>query len=224
MRRLLFGLVAAAPLALVVAASAGGCGGTTRAQADASADHPHPPSTGWDGATLDAAYHPDASCLVTIDTPPIGAAAHLDEGTPITYGSNPPCGGPHYPRWAMYGAYTAPIPPPYWVHDLEHGAIVLLYKCAPDAGLPDGGSCEAAAQAFLAQVVAALPTDPGCTPDVRVRTVLTPDPDLATPYAAAAWGWTYTAACADLGSLVDFARQRYAKGPEDTCANGSYPP
>ena len=214
MRRLLFGLVAAAPLALVVAASAGGCGGTTRAQADASADHPHPPSTGWDGATLDAAYHPDASCLVTIDTPPIGAAAHLDEGTPITYGSNPPCGGPHYPRWAMYGAYTAPIPPPYWVHDLEHGAIVLLYKCA--------GDCPDTVKA-LRQVRDALPDDPLCTSrgeGVRVRVVIAPAPTLDVPVAAAAWSWTYKAQCVDVPSLQAFVKDHYGQGEEATCGNG----
>jgi hypothetical protein len=136
-------------------------------------------------ARLDAAYHPDASCLVTIDTPSFGAATHEPEGTAITYTSNPPAGGPHYPRWASFTAFTTPIPRPYYVHDMEHGAIVLLYKCdadasAPDASLLDGstdasvpGTCESRAQDFLAKVVATLPTDPTCAPNIRVRTVIT---------------------------------------------------
>jgi hypothetical protein len=54
--------------------------------------------------------------------------------------------------------------------------------------------------------------------------VITPDPLIPTPFAAAAWGWTYTSECADLATLVDFAKAHYAKAPEDECANGSYPP
>jgi hypothetical protein len=213
MRRLFVVGLASLPLALVLAS--GGCGGSKGSSMDAS--------PGFDAARLDGPYHPDASCLVTIDTPAFPAAAHVDEGTPVTYSSNPPAGGPHYPRWASFGVHDDVVPRPYWVHDMEHGAVVLLYKCDPDAG-PDGGACAAQAKAFLAQVVQALPTDPTCAPDVRVRTVTTADPLIPTPFAAAAWGWTYTSACADLQTLVDFAKAHYAHAPEDECANGSYPP
>jgi hypothetical protein len=225
--------IALAPLAITLG-PLGACGGS-RATTDAGVDGQRVDG-GSDGPRV-TAFHPDASCLVTIDTPSFGAAIHVDEDAAITYTSNPPAGGPHYPRWAAFAAYTTPIPRPYYVHDMEHGAVVLLYKCDDDAGAPDasvldgsidasadGGTCESRAQDFLANVVAALPTDPTCTPNIRVRTVITPDPLIPTPFAAAAWGWTYTAACADLPSLVDFAKAHYAKAPEDECANGSYPP
>ena len=202
-RRLLALVLAPTPVALALAA---GCGTATDGAA-------------FDAGHLDGPYHPDASCLVTIDTPAFGAATHIDEGTPITYASNPPAGGPHYPRWARFGAHDDVVPRPYYVHDMEHGAVVLLYKCDADAG-----SCAAQAKAFLSQVVAALPNDPACAPDVRVRTVTTADPLIPTPFAAAAWGWTYTSACADLPSLVDFVKAHYAHAPEDECANGTYPP
>jgi len=162
-------------------------------------------------------FHPHASCFVTIDQPSIGAANHIAEGTPINYPTNPPAGGPHYPRWATWGTHAMPIPQPYFVHNLEHGGVVFLYKCS-DA------QCTQSAQSFLEQVAAAIPTDSSCTPPVRVRVVIAPDATIPTPFAAAAWGFAYTAACADMPTLVDFAKTHYGHGPEDLCADGSYPP
>jgi hypothetical protein len=37
----------------------------------------------------------------------------------------PPTNGPHRPIWADWGFYTTPVPYPYEVHNLEHGAVVL---------------------------------------------------------------------------------------------------
>lgn len=221
---------AAAPLSC--AALAGGCGGTAPSAADSG--HDHAPPVGYDaGPRLDAAFHPEASCLVTIDTPPLGPEIHVDEGSAIDFTSNPPAGGPHYPVWARFSTYFAeyaenPVPRGYYVHDMEHGAVVLLYKCpggAPEGGLsPDGGSCAEKAEAFLWQVANAIPADPLCMPPIRVRVVVTPDPLIPTPIAAAAWGWTYTAECQDLPTLAAFAKAHYATAPENFCNDGYWPP
>ncbi len=37
----------------------------------------------------------------------------------------PPTNGPHRPIWANWGFYTSPVPYPYEVHNLEHGAVVV---------------------------------------------------------------------------------------------------
>src|SRR5438309_1483095 len=59
---------------------------------------------------------------------------HVPEGSAIAYRHNPPASGPHYPVWARYRIHAQVVPRGYWVHDLEHGALVLLYR--PDAS-PD---------------------------------------------------------------------------------------
>jgi hypothetical protein len=159
---------------------------------------------------------PDASCLVEIDEPPLLPASHVPIGSTIQWSSNPPSSGPHYPIWAAYQVYTTPVPRGYYVHDEEHGAIVLLYNCG-DAGCPD-------IVAALQAVSDAIPDDPLCTSageGVRVRTVITPDPLIGSPVAAAAWGWVYKAQCADLPTLKDFALAHYGKGPEILCGNGT---
>lgn len=167
-----------------------------------------------DRARLSEPLHPDASCPVTIDTPELLPGVHVPEGTPITYNSNPPSSGTHYPIWANFQEFTTPVDLPYLVHDLEHGAIVLLYKPCADAN-----ACAPIVEG-LRKVSDAIPTDPVCASPIRVRTVISPDPNLDVPVAAAAWGWTYKADCLDLPTLTDFAKTHYRQGTEDLCVPG----
>src|SRR5712692_10546059 len=103
---------------------------------------------------------------------------------PPRYSSNPPVSGRHYLLWAKYQIYTAPIARAYWVHNLEHGGAVLLYR--PDA--PDS------IKEALTRIYNALPRmgegTPGASPSpldvycggdplvMHKRAILTPDPLL----------------------------------------------
>jgi hypothetical protein len=157
---------------------------------------------------------PDA-CEVTITTDiPLETVTHEDVCTDLDYPTNPPSGGPHWGTWAAFGSYDAPVPREAYVHSMEHGAVILLHDCE--------GSCP--------EVIAALEDarnevtgDPKCLqiPDGPTeRVIITPDPELDVPLAAAAWGATYRATCIDLASLRDFVKKRYDHGPESTCAQG----
>jgi hypothetical protein len=163
---------------------------------------------------LAAPLHPAASCLVTIETPDLLPAMHVPEGTVITYDSNPPSSGPHYPVWANFQEFTAPLDEGYLVHSLEHGAVALLYKCDPAApGCAD-------TIAALRKIRDSLPTDPACDSSIRVRVVIAPFPKLEEPVAAVAWGITYKADCVDVPTLTQFAKDNYALSPENICAPG----
>jgi hypothetical protein len=158
----------------------------------------------------------DSGCVVTVASPPLLPALHVTIGSDIQWDSNPPSSGSHYPIWAAFQTYDAPVPRGYYVHDLEHGAIVFVYNCG-DGGCPD-------VVAAFHRASDSLPDDPLCTAageGVRVRTVITPDPLLDVTVAAAAWGWTYKAECIDLPSLEAFASAHYAQGPEMFCTNGT---
>ena len=209
------GSVLAVLVALVPGAVVASCG----AREDVSPGAPGPDASvpDSDAAVQDEPYFPDASCLVEIDEPPLLPALHVPIGTDITWDSNPPSSGSHYPIWAAYQAYTSPVPRGYYVHDEEHGGIILLYNCPDDGGCPD-------VAAALQSVSDAIPDDPLCAAagqGVRVRTVITPDPLIDVPVAAAAWGWVYKAQCVDLPTLTAFALQHYGQGPEVLCANGT---
>ncbi len=204
------------------------CGGSTSNNPDSGFIHPD--AAILDRARLDEPYHPEASCLVTIESPPLLEGNHVAIGTEVQYNSNPPSSGPHYPIWAAYQEYQTPVDRRYYVHDLEHGAVVLLYNCAPntDGGGADSGDagdagdpCAAIVEG-LRKASASIPDDPLCKgTSVRVRTVITPDGLIPTPVAATAWGFTYTAACLDLPTLSDFAKKHYGQGTEPVCANGT---
>jgi hypothetical protein len=206
------------PIVTAAAIVAASCGGRRSSPPEgmAASDASGSPS---DVARLDEPYFPDASCWVEIDSPPLQPAGHVPVGTDIQWDSNPPSSGPHFPVWAAYQAYTTPVPRGYYVHDEEHGGVVLLYTCADAAG----PACPDVAAA-LQQVSDAVPDDPLCTAagqGVRVRTVITPDPLLDVPVAAAAWGWVYKAQCVDLPTLEAFVLAHYGQGPEVLCNNGA---
>jgi hypothetical protein len=142
---------------------------------------------------------------------PIEGAQHVPICSPITYATNPPSSGDHYPSWADYRTYDRPILRGFWVHSLEHGAVVITYNC------PGGCSAEvAAAQAFID----GLPTD--CGPMAR-RVILTPDPDLDVRFAASAWGFTLRANCFDRDAFSSFFAAHYDHAPESICGGGTDP-
>ena len=163
-------------------------------------------------------FFPDASCPVEIDEPPVTSWDHVAIPSQIEWNSNPPSSGDHYPIWAAFQEYSTPVPRGYYVHDLEHGAIVFLYNCARyDAACSDIVMALQAASS-------AIPDDPLCTSlgeGVRVRVVITPDPLIHVPVAAASWGWVYKAECVDPLTLRDFALQHYGHGRETFCSNGT---
>jgi hypothetical protein len=232
-------------VALVVpCALASSCSGREHAlEGDAERADGMPPAdaAGYEHSQLDAPLHPDASCSVTIETPPLLPGQHVGFDAGIAWSSNPPSSGAHYPIWAAFRRHDAPVPRGYYVHDLEHGAVVLLYNCAllaGAAGTADAATADTAvdasdggAGAACASVIAALQAasdaiadDPLCMSldaGVRVRTVITPDPLIDVPVAAAAWGWTYKAMCADEPTLADFARSHYGQAPEVLCDDGT---
>jgi len=54
---------------------------------------------------------------------------HVNDISNITYNSNPPTSGTHFPVWAKKGVYDRMISDGYLVHSLEHGYIVINYNC-----------------------------------------------------------------------------------------------
>jgi hypothetical protein len=147
--------------------------------------------------------------LLTFSMP---TAQHVAVCSEISYPMNPPVYGDHYPVWAAYKSYSFPVPLGFLVHDLEHGAVELLYNC------PEGCADEVAlAQAFLD----ALPMDPRCTPEVKHQTVLSPDPTLPSRWAAVAWAHSLTSDCFDSAAFQAFYDANIGHGPEDVCIDGA---
>jgi hypothetical protein len=151
---------------------------------------------------------PAATCVTT--QMPIRGYNHVPTGSSIAWDDDPPSSGNHYPVWARWGAYEQTIPRGYWVHNLEHGGVVLLHR-------PDVGD---AAKDALHAAFTAIPLDPSCT---HRRTILTPDPQMGPAIAAVSWGWQMVCDGVDQQAIVDFATAHRGHGREDLCAQGGYP-
>ena len=167
-----------------------------------------------DGGSF-AASTPVGFCGAVTQQHPIEGATHVAICSYVEYHTLPPSSGDHYPVWAAYMTYDQPVPEGYWVHNLEHGSIVLSYNCG-EAGC---ASDIAAAQQMIDQYA----DDPICLADnegVRHRFVMTPDPRLDVRFAASAWGWTLRANCFDPSAFLAFAKAHYGQGTEPLCNNG----
>lgn len=109
---------------------------------------------------------------------------------PQEYAICPPASGNHY-----NAAGRGPIParvygpddfaePAGWTHNLEHGAMILLYRGQQgDPGLTDEG------QEALEELFRTFPNSPICNvPPGEDGPVIARFDDMATPYAALVWG------------------------------------
>ena len=150
------------------------------------------------------------TCTMTESAVPNEGWVHVAEGSTVVYQHNPPASGPHYPVWLRYQAYTTAQARPYWVHNLEHGAIVLLYR--PDA--------PAATVASLTNTFTSLPNDSECG---HPRALLTPDPLLSRQVTAVAANFVLEGDCVSPDAIRSFALTHRNHAPEDICDSGTRP-
>jgi hypothetical protein len=138
---------------------------------------------------------------------------HVPQATVIEWSTNPPASGPHFQLWASYDRSYDSLERGFWLHNAEHGAIVLAYRC-------DEGCAPEIAE--LEDVVRQYPVDPMCETPVKRRALVVNDPLLpdGVPFAAIAWGVTYTATCVDPVALSQFHSDFYARAPENFCSDG----
>ena len=100
--------------------------------------------------------------------------------------------------------------PEGWVHNLEHGAMVVLYRC------PEG--CGADAQTALGALQQQLPASPLCGFPAGTNVVVTRFDQMPTPYAAVVWGRAFFLNTLDMAQLTTFYAQSADRAPEPQCA------
>jgi Protein of unknown function (DUF3105) len=111
---------------------------------------------------------------------PTENGVHVDPGTPLTYRSRPPSSGMHYgavPQVSDYRMYDQPVTPGLWVHMLEHGAVVVLYR---------QDLCDGSCTAQLGEVFDAAPRSTRF--GVR-KLAITPYQNMDHAVAVVAWGY-----------------------------------
>lgn len=127
---------------------------------------------------------------------------HIETNTPIPYEEYPPTSGPHWPVVARWGTYGQEVPAEVFVHNLEHGGIVLLYNCAPPC--PD----------VVRQIEAIYPTLPK-SKFGHVKVVVSPNGKIKTRFALLAWTRLDEFDRFDRERFLRFVQAWQDKGPED---------
>lgn len=154
---------------------------------------------------------PGSQCGAVITQEDAAGGLHVEECSRITYASNPPSSGEHFSSWAAFKTYPEPVPRGFWVHSLEHGAVAILHDCR---------NCSEEIEA-AGDMIDALPEEPGCAAQgVPRRVLMTPDPLLDVPWAAAAWTFTLRSRCFEAEIFRNFVIEHIGRGPENICADG----
>ena len=133
----------------------------------------------------------------------MGATHNVSQQQRYTY--CPPASGPHYNQPGVLGPIQPRVygpddftQPQGWVHNLEHGALVLLYKCP-------GGACDDAGQQQLRQFFQSFPNSPVCNiPPGQLSPVVARFDDMAWPYAAIVWDRVLPLQTLDTAAILDF--------------------
>lgn len=126
---------------------------------------------------------------------------HVPQGTTVNYRDEPPASGPHYSAAGVApiapGFYPDPVRPEVWVHNLEHGHIVVLFDCP--------GNCDPELlqnlQSFFNSVV---------SHDI----VITRFPGLPSPIMAVAWQVQRSFDSFNAEELKAFHDRRVGQAPE----------
>ncbi len=136
---------------------------------------------------------------------PDAGQQHIATGTAVTYTYCPPASGKHFnasgvgpiaPR--AYGPDDQ-VNPQGWIHNLEHGGLVILYRGDGEGATEEG---QAALRAFYER----YPASPLCgfEPGTTVGPVFARFDDMATPYAALVWGRVLPLDALDEAAILAF--------------------
>jgi len=169
---------------------------------------------------------PDGSPALLGQSQPDMGNLHIEIGSKQKYAYCPPASGPHYNNPGIDG----PIPakfygpddgtrPQGWIHNMEHGAVVVLYNCKL-------GACDDATQAALQAIPVGFPDSPICGKQAGVLApVVARFDDMPTEFAALVWDRVLYMNTLDVNEIKTFyATEAERTNPESQCARPSPSP
>lgn len=146
------------------------------------------------------------SAPLNIETMPDEGAVHVEMNQRVNYQAYsrgvPPTSGSHYPQWAQWKYFDDPISPEFFVHNLEHGGIVVLLNCSTD--------CSTEKQMLHDAYTFLKPSKYGYP-----KLLVTPYANLKTKYALLAWDKLLQTDRLDRPMLEQFYNMFVDRGPED---------
>lgn len=125
-----------------------------------------------------------------------------EEWEKFSYNSNPPTSGSHDAVWTKSGVYSEPEGAGHLVHSLEHGYVIINYRCGED---------EKDCLAFVDKLKERVNKD-------LYKLILMPWPTLETNFALTAWTRIdkFSTRDANMERVENFTRAFRNHGPEQT--------
>jgi hypothetical protein len=141
--------------------------------------------------------------------PDEGPATHITPGTSWNYKFYPPTSGPH---WLVPGSAPAPwgtvdtLAEGQFVHNLEHGGIVILYNCS------SGNDCTTLKNQLSNYVKNLAPLEPNFS---EAKIVMTPySRGMQKKVALLAWHYVMFLDGYDQNAITQFYENHVDQGPE----------
>lgn len=122
---------------------------------------------------------------------------HVPESDHPEYNSNPPTSGAHYDKTEEWGIYDKPLVKERLVHNLEHGGILIYYKCE---------KCEDLVSK-LSELTKRL-----AKKDRKI--ILVPSTEIDATIVLTAWGWLDKMNEYDEKRIRAFFNDHINRGPE----------
>lgn len=149
---------------------------------------------------------PGTSARLGYVQPDQGRAHGADQGQAYTL--CPPASGTHRNiqglgpiRAGVYGPDDGALPQG-WIHNLEHGALVVLYRCDESTD-----ACESSGQAAFRELNSTFPVSPICgIQPGNTGPVIARFDEMAWPYAALVWGRVLPLETWDKDLVLEFWR------------------
>jgi len=149
--------------------------------------------------------------------------SHVAVGTRVKYTFCPPASGFHYNavgagpiQTRLYGPNEATVPQ-NWIHNMEHGGLVIVYRCnSGDSG------CSDAQQAAFRDFFSSFPDSPIChVPKGTISPVIARFDDMQFPFAALVWDEILPLDQWDPAQVLAFFNQNAERtNPEKTYCSG----
>ena len=130
---------------------------------------------------------------------------HIPDSQPVTVDPNghyPPTFGNHYDTPRPPGVYDSPVPEGNFVHDLEHGGIVILYNCP--------SSCPK----LVTQLRGLLTSLPRDSQFGEIKLVVSPNSKIQQQLAVLAWDYELDLGTYDAATIRAFYQAHVDRGPE----------
>jgi len=137
---------------------------------------------------------------------------HVAPPAKVQYNHDPPTSGCHYslgqpdPAPIQAGAYNQEIPAEYWVHNLEHGYVAVLYNC------PTGCATEFQT---LVSWRKGLPNDPAGNGQIPyAKVIVIPWHTMAKHFAVVSWDYYLGLDTLDMKQIQAFYDNHIGNSPE----------